>query len=206
MNSSTTKYVIVFDFGGVLIDWNPRYLYRKLFADENAMEQFFDDVQFLEWNAAQDRRRSFAEGVAEHSQKFPHHAELIRAYDERWTESVGGEIAETVEILRALKAANYPVYGLSNWSPDTFARIRSQFPFLNWLDGILLSGDVELTKPDPRIFQILLTRVGRPANECIFIDDAEKNITAAQALGFHTIHYTSAEQTASELRALGIQI
>jgi len=204
MNSSTTNYVIVFDFGGVLIDWNPRYLYRKLFADENAMEQFFDEIQFPEWNADQDRRPSFAEGVAEHSEKFPHHAEMIRAYDERWTESIGGEIGETVEILRALKAAGHPVYGLSNWSADTFARIRDQFAFLSWLDGIVLSGEVELTKPDPRIFQLLLEKVNRPANECIFIDDAEKNIKAAQALDFHTIHYTSPEQTKRELEALGI--
>lgn len=206
MNSApTSNYAIVFDFGGVLIDWNPRYLYRKLFDDENAMEQFFEQVQFSEWNAEQDRRRTFAEGVAEHSAKFPHHGEMIRAFHDRWSETVGGEITETVEILRALKDAGYPAYGLSNWSAETFNSIREKFPFLKWFDDIVVSGEVELVKPDPRIFQLVLTKANRSANQCVFIDDSEKNIKAAQALGFQTIHYVSPEQTARELRALGIE-
>lgn len=196
---------IVFDFGGVLVDWNPRYLYRKLFNDDAAMESFFREVGFSEWNAEQDRRRTFAEGVAELAEKFPHHADKIQAFDARWIESVGGEIGETVKLLEALKRAGYPLYGLSNWSAETFGRIRETFPFFNLFDAIVLSGEVELTKPDPRIFELLLEKTGRDAGACVFIDDADKNIAAAQALGFQTVHYSSPEALAKELTELGVR-
>ncbi len=195
---------IVFDFGGVLVDWNPRYLYRQLFNDDAAMENFFHEVGFSEWNAEQDRRRTFAEGVAELADKFPHHADMIQAFDTRWIESVGGEIGETVKILEGLKAANYPLYGLSNWSAETFGRIRNRFPFFQWFDEIVLSGEVELIKPDPRIFELLLEKTGHAAGECVFIDDSEKNIAAAQALGFQVIRYVSAGHLESELRRMGV--
>jgi 2-haloacid dehalogenase len=195
---------IVFDFGGVLVDWNPRYLYGKLFDEPSAMEDFFSEVGFMEWNAEQDRRRTFGEGVAEHAEKFPHHAEMIKAFDERWIETVGGEIGETVEILRGLKRAGYPLYGLSNWSAETFGRIRARFAFFELFDLIVLSGEVELIKPDPKIFELLLEKTGRAASACVFIDDAEKNIAAAQALGFRTIRYVSAEAMARELREMGV--
>ncbi len=204
MKSNLQIRAIIFDFGGVLVDWNPRYLYRKLFADENAMENFFTEIGFPEWNTEQDRGRAFAEGVAEHSQKFPHHAEMIRAFDERWSESIGGEISETVEILRALKRAGYALYGLSNWSAETFPRVRDQFAFFELFDAIVLSGEVKLAKPDRRIFDLLLEKSGCRAEDCLFIDDSETNVNAARALGFQTIQYQSPEQLARELEQLGI--
>ncbi len=197
---------IIFDFGGVLIDWNPRFLYRKLFADENAMEQFLADVQFAEWNLEQDRGNPFAAGVAQHVAKYPQYEEYLRAFDTRWRESVGSEISGTVEILRALKHAGYRLYGLSNWSAEKFALVETEFPFLQWFDEIVVSGRVGLIKPDPRIFTLLLEKIGLRAEECLFIDDAEKNIVVARELNFQTIHFQSPEQLARELERHGIAV
>lgn len=204
MNHVLNIRAIVFDFGGVLMDWNPRYLYRQLFDDETAMENFFDEIGFAEWNLEQDKGRAFAVAVASHSEKFPHHAEMIRAYDERWLESVGGEIAETVEILRALKDAGYPLFGLSNWSAEKFALVRAEYEFFDLFDAIVLSGEEKIAKPDARIFEILMEQIDYRAEECLFIDDSATNIAAARALSFQTIHFESPEQLAAELRALGV--
>lgn len=199
------KPVIVFDFGGVLIDWNPRYLYQKLFTDDaEAMERFLDEIGFVEWNLEQDRGRPFAVAVKELSERFPHHADFIRAYDERWEESIGGAIEPTIALLGALKQAGYPLYGLSNWAAETFRRIRHRFPFMDWFDDIVLSGDVKIIKPDRRIYAVLLERIGRPAAECLFIDDSEANIAVAEELGFETILFKSPEQLKDELTARGL--
>lgn len=195
---------IIFDFGGVLVDWNPRHLYRKMFADERAMEEFFERTQFWEWNLQQDGGRAFAEGVAQHIAKYPQYAEYLRAFDTRWRESVGGEIPETIEILRALKHAGYPLYGLTNWSAEKFALVSGGFSFLHYFDAIVVSGQVQLIKPDPRIFQLVLEKSGMRADECLFIDDSETNVNAARALGFHTIRYTSPEPLRKELEKLGL--
>src|SRR2546421_7051854 len=196
---------IVFDFGGVLIDWNPRYLYQKLFADDaEAMERFLDEIGFDAWNLEQDRGRAFAVAVSELSERFPHYADFIRAYDERWEESIGGAIEATVALLGALKQAGYALFGLSNWSAETFRRIRPRFPFFAWFDAIILSGEVQIIKPDPRIYAILLKRIGRPAAECLFIDDSPANVAVAEQLGFKTILFESPEQLADELTARGL--
>lgn len=196
---------IVFDFGGVLIDWDPRYLYHKLFAnDAEAAERFLDEVGFVEWNLEQDRGRPFAVAIKELAERFPHYADFIKAYDERWEESIGGAIQPTVALLGALKEAGYALYGLSNWSAETFRRIRHQYPFLDWLDDIVMSGDVQITKPDPRIYAILLERIGRPATECLFIDDSEANVAVAEQLGFDTVLFKSPDQLASELIRRGL--
>ena len=196
---------IVFDFGGVLIDWNPRYLYQKLFADDpEAMEQFLAEIGFNEWNLEQDRGRAFAVAVSELSTRFPHYADFIRAYDERWEESIGGAIEPTVALLRALKQAGYALFGLSNWSAETFPRIRRQYPFFDWFDAIVLSGEVRLIKPDPLIFKLLLEKIGRAADDCLYIDDSPANVDVARQLGFQTIHFTSPEQLASELIGRGL--
>ncbi len=196
---------IVFDFGGVLLDWNPRYLYRKLLDDDHeAVERFLNEVGFSEWNFRQDEGRPFAAAVAELSEQFPQHADLIRAYDERWEESIGGEIRPTVEILYALKRAGHSLYGLSNWSAETFRRIRHKHAFLDLFEAIVISGEVKVAKPDPRIYALLLDLVNRPAEECLFIDDSEANVAAASRLGFRTIRFVSPEQLAGELRRLGL--
>jgi 2-haloacid dehalogenase len=199
-----TIKAIVFDFGGVLVDWNPWYLYRNDFEDEDAMHGFLREIGFAEWNHEQDKGRAFADAVAIHSERFPQHAGMIRAYDERWVESVGGEIAGTVEILRELKRAGYLLYGLSNWSAEKFVFVRERFAFFELFDGIVLSGEVKLAKPEPEIFGLLLAQSGQNAENCLFIDDSEKNIRAAEALGFQTVQFVSPEQLERELRELGV--
>jgi 2-haloacid dehalogenase len=197
--------VIIFDFGGVLLDWNPHYLYRKLFADDPAaVDRFLAEIGFAEWNLEQDRGRPFSVAVAELAARFPHYAELVKAYDERWEESVSGSIQPTVDILYALKQAGYKLYGLSNWSAETFRRIRHKHTFMDWFDGIVISGEVKLIKPDPRIYGVLLERIGRRAEECLFIDDAEANIAVADQLGFKTIRFESPEKLANELKSRGL--
>jgi 2-haloacid dehalogenase len=194
------KPVFVFDFGNVLIDWDPRYLYRKLFGgDMQAVENFLREVRFFEWNLEQDAGRPFEEAVAEMCNRFPQYCELIRAYDQHYEESLGGPIWPTVEILRELKDAGYPLYALSNWPAEKYIQVRHKFPFFDWFDDIVISGEVRLAKPDARIFELLLTRIGRPAGDCLFIDDSPKNIAVAQSLGFQTIHFQSPEQLRQEL-------
>ncbi len=196
--------VLVFDFGGVLLDWNPRHLYRKLFAEAGAMERFLVENDFAAWNVEQDRGRPFSVGVAELCGRYPHHAELIRAYHARWEESIAGPIPGAVALLAELKQAGYPLYGLSNWSAETFAHIRPRYAFFDWFEAILISGEMGLVKPDPRIFRALLDRVRRPAAECLFVDDGQDNIAAARTLGFRTIRFEAPEQLAAALRRLGI--
>jgi 2-haloacid dehalogenase len=197
--------VIVFDFGGVLLDWNPRYLYQKLF-DGNvvAMETFLNEIGFAAWNLEQDKGRPFTEGVALLSKQFPHYAALIHAYHERWEESILGAISGSVEILRVLKKQGYPLLGLSNWSSETFQRVRSRYEFLDWFDGIVLSGEVKLVKPDPRIYGLLLDKAGVSAELCLFIDDSLVNVTTAKQLGFMTIYFESSQQLKKELSERGI--
>lgn len=196
---------IVFDFGGVLFDWNPYYLYKKMFADDTqAIERFMIEVGFSEWNTQQDKGRPFAEAVAELSAQFPHYEPYIRAYHERWEEFMGGQIEETVVLLKALKEAGYPLYALSNWSAETFGRIRHQYEFLNWFETIVLSGNLKLIKPDPQIFNVFLSMIGRQPQECLFIDDSKANIESASRLGFQTIWFQSPEQLREELAGRGL--
>ena len=197
--------IVVFDFGGVLLDWNPRHLYRKLFdGDEAAMESFLTEVGFSEWNHEQDKGRPFSEGIAVLSDQYPQHAALIAAFGERWEESIDGPITGSVEILEVLKQKDFPLFGLSNWSAETFHRIRPRYDFLYWFDGIVLSGEVGLAKPDPAIYRILLEQVDEPVDECLFIDDSEANVVAARELGFMTIHFASPQQLRMELSSRGL--
>lgn len=198
--------VIVFDLGGVLLDWNPRYLYRQIFADETAMEQFLAEVCTQEWNVQQDAGRPFAEAVALLVQAHPHHAAEIRAYYERWGEMVSGAIEGTVEILAAVRQAGYPLAALSNWSAETFPLMQARYDFLGWFDLVVLSGEERCVKPDPRIYQILLQRLKRPASACIFIDDSEKNVVAARHLGIEAIHFQTPARLRESLMERGIRL
>ena len=199
------KLSIVFDFGGVLIDWDPRYLYRKLFnGDEQAMERFFREVDFFGWNLYQDAGRSFDIAVAEACQKHPQYCELIQAYDERYLETINGQIDGSVAILYRLKQAGYPLYGLSNWSAEKYHLVQQHFAFFGWFDLVVISGDVKLVKPDPRVFDLLLERAGRKAGDCLLIDDSEKNVATALEMGFRAIHFHSPEQLKNTLQAIGI--
>jgi len=192
---------VVFDLGGVLIDWDPRHLYRKLLADEAAVEEFLATVCTPEWNAELDRGRPFAEGVAELVERHPEHAAAIAAYHERWPEMVAGDIPGTVEVLAELRAAGVPLYALTNWSAETFAITRGRFEFLEWFDGLLVSGEERVTKPDPAIFQLLLDRFGLDPTATVFVDDSEANVAAARRLGFDAIRFTGHEELRRELVA-----
>jgi len=203
--SNTQLRTIVFDFGGVLVDWNPRHLYCKLFnGNTSAMEHFLTEINFTEWNLQQDKGRPFAVGVAELTKQFPQYADLIRAYDERWEETIAGPIQSTVNILGELKQAGYRLHGLSNWSDEKFQMVHEKYEFFNWFETILVSGAVELVKPDPRIFTMLLERIGRTASECLLIDDSEANIAAARQMSFRTIQYRSSDQLKKELGELDL--
>jgi 2-haloacid dehalogenase len=198
---SVATKAVVFDLGGVLIDWDPRHLYRKLLADEAAVEEFLATVCTPEWNAELDRGRPFAEGVAELVERHPEHAAAIAAYHERWPEMVAGDIPGTVEVLAELRAAGVPLYALTNWSAETFAITRGRFEFLEWFDGLLVSGEERVTKPDPAIFQLLLDRFGLDPTATVFVDDSEANVAAARRLGFDAIRFTGHEELRRELVA-----
>jgi 2-haloacid dehalogenase len=185
---------IIFDLGGVLLDWNPHRLYAPFFNSNAEIDRFLAEINFAEWNMHQDAGRPFAEGVAALSQEFPHYADLIRAYHERWEDSVPGPIEGTVKILKRLKKAGFPLYALTNFSAETFPIMRRRFKFLKLFEYILVSGEVGMVKPNPKIYKLLLKKIDRPAAKCLFIDDSAANIAAAAALGFDTIRFESPEQ------------
>jgi 2-haloacid dehalogenase len=196
---------IIFDYGNVLLKWDPRNIYQHFFPNDlEGMERFLREVNFADWNLQQDKGRPFVEGVAILSQQFPHYSHLIQAFHDHWIDSVGGPVAGTVDILKKLKQAGYPLYGLSNWSAETFPHARKKHDFFDLFDDMVISGEVGHVKPDPEIFQILLDKIGKPAKECLFIDDALPNIHQAQKMGFAVIHFQSPEQLESALRALKI--
>lgn len=205
MASPAVRRVAIFDLGGVLLDWNPRYLYRKLFdGDEAAVEAFLADVCTHEWNLRQDAGRSFAEAV---EALMPRHADqrsLIEAWRARFDEMIPGAIEGTVEILRELKARGVPLYALTNFSAETFASQRGRFDFLAWFDGIVVSGEEGMIKPDPRIFELLLSRHRVAARDAVFIDDMPANAAAATALGIRGVHFRSPAQLRGELAACGL--
>jgi 2-haloacid dehalogenase len=190
---------IVFDLGGVLIDWNPRHLYRKLIDDAARMEWFLAEVCHSAWNEEQDRGRAFGAAIEEAADRHPEYRPLIAAYFERWDEMMAGPIEGSVTILGELKDAGHELHALTNWSAETFPFARERFAFLDWFGSILVSADVGLIKPDPRIFELLLARIGRPPAECVYIDDNPKNAAAAAALGFDAIAFQSPDQLRAEL-------
>ena len=202
--TSTIK-TIIFDYGNVLLEWNPRFVYDRYFPnDPEGMEHFFKEVNFADWNSQQDKGRPFKEGIAILSREFPHYSHLIQAYHDLWIDSVGGVIAGTVDILKRLKQAGYRVCGLSNWSAETFPYMRERHDFFDLFDDMVISGEVGHVKPEPEIFRILLDKIGTPAEECLFVDDSLTNIQQAQMLGFATIHFQSPQQLESTLREFNI--
>lgn len=197
--------IVVFDLGGVLIDWDPRHLYRKLFAgDEAAMEHFLATVCTHEWNRRQDAGRSFAEGARLLKAEHPDKGELIDAYGARFDEMLAGPIAGSIDILAELRDRGTPLYGLTNWSAETYAPARERFAFLSWFQGILVSGEVGVVKPDPRIFQLLIERFAVDPQRTIYIDDVEANVAAARPFGIHAVRFTTPVALRDELVELGL--
>jgi len=203
--NSPIKKAIIFDYGNVLLKWDPRNIYQRFFPnDPEGMERFLSEVNFADWNLQQDKGRPFVEGIALLSGQFPQYSHLIQAYYDHWIDSVGGPITGTVNILKRLKQAGYPLYGLSNWSAETFPFMRTKHDFFDLFDDMVISGEVGHVKPGPEIYQILLEKIGKPAQECLFIDDSLANVHQAQTLGFVVIHFQSPEQLEASLCALQI--
>ena len=191
---------LIFDLGGVMIDWNPRHLYRKLFDDEAAMERFLKEVTPGSWNHEMDEGKPFAQAVAERIELFPEQAELLRAYHERWEEMLGGAILETVELFDSFRQnPSYQVYALTNWSAETMPIAKRHYAFLDQFEGMVVSGEENVAKPDPRIFHILFERYQIDPKTALFIDDSAPNLATAAKLGLQTIHFRSPMQLREEL-------
>lgn len=203
--SSPVIRTVVFDLGGVLIDWNPRYLFKDVFTSAIEMEQFLAEVCSPSWNDQQDRGRSWDQAVDELVARFPDRAEQIRAYHHRWEETLGQSLPDTVDLLESLRDAGHVrLIALTNWSQEKFPIARERFPFLSWFEQIMVSGDERIAKPDAEIFNRLRDRFSLVPSETLFIDDAPRNVDAAGRLGFQTILFQSPDQLASELRNRGV--
>ncbi|HCM33253.1 MULTISPECIES: HAD family hydrolase [Chryseobacterium] len=198
---------IIFDFGGVLMDWNPRYFFKDYFKDDEKMEYFLENIAQDEWNIEQDRGRTLAEGTEIQVKKFPEWEKEIRAYYDNWTVMLKSDIPQNVEVLRKLKNTDYHLFGLTNWSAETFPYALENYDFFQIFDGkIVVSGTEKLIKPDPKIWYVLLERYNIQAGESVFIDDNPKNIEMAQSLGFETIQVTPETNLEQELAGLGIEL
>ena len=202
---------VVFDFGGVLIDWSPEYLYRQLIPDEAERRWFLTHVCSMDWVIRQDGGQPIVEATEELVARFPDHEALIRAFYERWHEMVAGVLEDGVAIMEKLEAAEVPLFGLTNWSAETFPYAWEHYPVLRRFRDIVVSGRVGLVKPDPAIFAAMRERIdaqlpGVEPGELVFIDDNPKNAAAATALGWHGLHHTNAAQTEAKLRELGLPV
>lgn len=196
---------IVFDFGGVLIDWNPEYLYKKVFSNDEDMAFFLQNICTPKWNILQDAGRPLSVATIEKQQEFPQYAAEIAMFYDRWEEMLGGLFDENVKLIEPLKK-RYKVYGLTNWSAETLPIAMNRYDFFDKLDGIVVSGDEKLIKPNPRIYQILLHRYHLLPHETLFIDDNAENVHAAQKLGFKTIHLTPNVCLKARLKDFGVDV
>ena len=195
---------MVFDFGQVLVAWDPRRLYRRIFAAPEEMEWFLTHVCTAQWNACQDAGRPFEEGIALLQKQYPAYAAQIADYYKRWPEMLGGEIAGMPALLKELKDKGYKLYGLSNWSAQTFPLARARYGVFDLLDGMVLSGREKVIKPQKEIYRILLARYGLQAPDCVFIDDSPANVAAAAEMGFEAIRFENAAVLRRQLQARGL--
>lgn len=198
---------VIFDLGNVLINWDPRHLYRKLFRDDvNAMERFLAEVCHPHWNERQDAGRTWEEGIREAVALHPEQEGLIRAYRERWEEMLGGAIDESVAVLEELRDGGMRLFALTNWSQETFPIALQRYEFLGWFEEILVSGREGLIKPDPGIFRLLISRFGIDIERAVFIDDNTRNVEGARQVGLQALHFTNPLQMRQDLRALGLPV
>lgn len=204
MNGPITT--VVFDLGGVLIDWNPRYVYRELIGDEERMEWFLENICSPEWNARQDAGRSFDEATAELLGKHPEHEDLIRVYYDQWEDMLAGPLHDSVEILREVRDSRYQLYGLTNWSAESFPVARERYDFLDWFEGIIVSGEIRMIKPDPEIFEYLADHFEIDPGATVFIDDSAANVEAARNAGYYAILFRDAAQLREDLGAAGVDL
>jgi 2-haloacid dehalogenase len=194
---------VIFDVGNVLLDWNPRHLYRKLFSDHERMEWFLANVCSPAWNIEQDRGRSFADGIGLLLAHHPEWEREIRAYDERWEETVGGEISGSIALMKQLKG-KVALYSITNFSREKYALSLECYAFLREFDGVVVSAHEGLLKPDPAIYRLFLERYRREASRCLFVDDSQRNVDGALAVGMHAVHFRGAAQLAADLARFGL--
>ena len=195
---------VVFDIGNVLLEWDPRHLYRKVFADAGDMERFLGSVCTSDWNRQQDAGRSWREAESELIARFPDQEPHIRAFRARWREMVPGAIDGTVRLKDELKAAGVPLYAITNFAADTFAEARARFAFLNDFRGIIVSGSERILKPDLAIYRLLASRYDLDLTRAVFIDDSAANCEGARKAGMAAIHFTAPGALHQELAALGL--
>ena len=195
---------IVFDFGGVLVDWNPEYLFKDVFSDRSELDHFLENICTPDWNEKQDAGRSLSEAIRTLQERHPEYQDEIRLYYDEWTTMLGGPIEQNVALLKPLKM-NYRLFGLTNWSAETFPIAYDLYPLFQEFEGIVISGVERLAKPDERIYLLLLKRHRMTAADSLFIDDNERNIRVADDLGFHTIHLENDMCLKDELKRLGVE-
>lgn len=201
--TSPAVAAVVFDIGGVLVDWNPRYLYSKLLPPEH-LDHFLSNVCTLAWHAAHDRGVPMATTAADLKREYPQHGDLIDAWRLRWSEMFGGPISGAVALLEEVVSTRTPVHGLTNWPAEKFAEAREMFPFLAHLDPTVVSGEVGVAKPDPAVFDILIERTGLSPGRTLFIDDAPANIESAAHHGFIVHRFMSPAELAGALSHHGL--
>lgn len=196
---------IIFDLGGVLIDWNPNYMYKKIIHDESQRNWFLNNICTSDWNEEQDGGRLIKDANKLLIDQYPEHKDLIEAFYLRWEEMLNGPIEETVDIFKELKSANkFKFYALTNWSAETFPIALERYDFLHWFDGRIVSGEENTRKPFKEIYDLILNRFDLNPSESLFIDDNIRNIHAAEALGINTLHFTSASILSFDLKKIGI--
>jgi 2-haloacid dehalogenase len=203
---SASINTIIFDLGGVLLDWNPLYVYDdQYFKSQEKRDYFFSDICTGDWNEEQDAGKPISDATQELVAKFPDWEQAIRDFYGRWTEMLRGPIPETVEILHKLKqSGNYKLYALTNWQAELFQIALVRYNFLHWFDGRLVSGVEKTRKPFPEFYQLLLTRFNIDPARAIFIDDNLRNVTAGEAVGIKSIHFQSPAKLAATLKDLSI--
>ena len=196
---------VVFDVGNVLIPWDPRWLFRKLLPDEAAVERFLREADFGTWNAQHDAGQRFEHGIARQGAAFPHYHHLFQAYFDRWEESIAEPIHGSVDLARKLRVAGYRTLALTNFSAETFPRALRLNPFLEEFEGIVVSGEEKLMKPDAAIYLRLCERFAVQPAHAVFIDDSLHNVEGARRIGMHALHFTSVEQLRGDLDTLGVK-
>jgi 2-haloacid dehalogenase len=195
---------VVFDIGRVLIQWDMRVLFRKLLTDEAEVEHVYREVVTEAWHAQHDAGRPIAEMVAERSAEFPRYAEVIRAYADRFNETIPGPVPGSPELVEELARRAVPLYAITNFGADTWAAFRPTFALADHFQDIVVSGVEQLAKPDPAIYTLAAQRFGRRPDTMLFIDDSLPNIVSARECGWHTHHFQSAAHLAQDLRSRGL--
>jgi 2-haloacid dehalogenase len=198
---------VIFDLGGVLIDWNPDYLYKTIFDSEEEMKWFYDNICTPDWNEEQDAGRDLNEGTEILVKKFSEHEHNIRAYYSRWEEMLNGPIHDTVEIFKELKSSgSYQLLALTNWSHQTFPIALERFDFLHWFDGKVVSGEEKTRKPFLDIYEMVINRYHVDPASAVYIDDNARNLVPARELGMAAIHFKNSAQLKLDLKELGVNL